>query len=627
MKYFFWICFLFVILSGLSIHFHHFVFAQDSFSNSTTPPKIDQKENISTKFINDSYSFEPFLELDGKDFKDIPHNDSLSLETFAISAWIKTNLSNIETQAQLVNKGGFNIDEKGKNMNYGIWFSSDGTISGGFETKSGKDFIVTSRERYDDDKWHFVLFSYDGHVLRLDIDGKTKIATTKEPNNVIPDTKGKQPIRIGANSGDESKFFTGDIDEIRIWNRGLTPAEISQIYTNNTFNSDGLVVYINFDKNGLFTRTNMSLSIFDKPKSSGVSTTTAAKKQSSTAKINEKSESFNSSYLFNVETTNSTDFFHLIQSTHDNQSSTIEKNSSFNIAVAADWGCEEDTKKTTKNIKKKDPEIVIAIGDLSYDKSADCWFDIIKPLKSKMKISFGDHEYNDTNHGKKGLISQYLEPLNLTKTYYSFDKNNVHFTVIDSQIDYDYSSDQYRFIEQDLKNASTNPNIDWIFVVDSRPLYTSPSYHPSDSAIRDIFHPLFDQYDVDIVFSSENHNYQRTFPLKYNNNDGDSSNPIITDRNQTIYTGDYQGQIYFIVGIGGKSLYKIKEQASFVAKQDDDHFGFLNIEITGNTLNGTLYANENKLSKSDYVDYKNHIIDQFTISKPDKENNNNVIIS
>ena len=54
-------------------------------------------------------------------------------------------------------------------------------------------------------------------------------------------------------------------------------------------------------------------------------------------------------------------------------------------------------------------------------------------------------------------------------------------------------------------------------------MYTSPSKHPADYTIRDIYHPLFDKYGVDLVFSGDNHNYQRTFPLKYNNNGGDSS--------------------------------------------------------------------------------------------------------
>ena len=47
-------------------------------------------------------------------------------------------------------------------------------------------------------------------------------------------------------------------------------------------------------------------------------------------------------------------------------------NNNFNIAVAADWGCDDAAKKTVKNMQNKNPEIVIANGDLSYKKSAEC---------------------------------------------------------------------------------------------------------------------------------------------------------------------------------------------------------------------------------------------------------------
>src|ERR671913_81671 len=156
-----------------------------------------------------------------------------------------------------------------------------------------------------------------------------------------------------------------------------------------------------------------------------------------------------------------------------NKSITTEENSSssFNIAVAADWGCDENAKKTAENIQKKNPELVIAAGDYSYKKSADCWFEIIQPFKSKMKIAMGDHEYSDTIGGTIGVINQYLKPLNLAKTYYSFDINNVHVTIIDPFIDYDPDSAQYQFIENDLKTASTNQKIDWTFVVESIPIY------------------------------------------------------------------------------------------------------------------------------------------------------------
>ncbi len=52
----------------------------------------------------------------------------------------------------------------------------------------------------------------------------------------------------------------------------------------------------------------------------------------------------------------------------------------------------------------------------------------------------GDHEYSDTSGGAIGIANQYLKPLNIPKTYYSFDINNVHVIVIDPFIDYGSTS-------------------------------------------------------------------------------------------------------------------------------------------------------------------------------------------
>jgi hypothetical protein len=42
--------------------------------------------------------------------------------------------------------------------------------------------------------------------------------------------------------------------------------------------------------------------------------------------------------------------------------------------------------------------------------------------------------------------------------------------------------------------------------------------------------------------------------------------------------------IYLITGTAGRSHYEIKQQTPFVAKQDDTHFGFLNIDIDDERL-------------------------------------------
>jgi hypothetical protein len=532
------------------------VYGQESSFNNN-----NNQQDIQTRTFISTYNLQPFLILNGTDFIDIPHNSSLSLQEFTLATWINTNQSNLLDSANIMNKGGFNSEKESENMNYGIWFSKDGTIQGGFETRSGENFQVNSTAKYNDGKWHYVLLSYNGSLLRLDIDGEKQIST-KQTNNAIPDTTGEQPLRLGANSLEENKFFTGYIDEVRLWNRGLTDEEISDIYTRNNFSLSDQIVYQDFNK-----------SVSGK----------------------------------------------MPVDTNETAISTREESPTFNIAVAADWGCDENAEKTAQNIQSMDPELVIGNGDLSYKKSAECWFEIIQPFKSKMKIAMGDHEYSDTSGSALGVVNQYLKPLNLTKTYYSFDINNVHVVVIDPYIDYKPESAQFQFIENDLKTASTNPNIDWIFTVESTPLYTSPSKHPADTTIRNTYHPLFDRYDVDLVLSSDNHNYQRTFPLKYNNQ-SDSSNPILTDRNQTNYNGDYKGQIYLITGTAGRSHYDLEGQAPFVVKQNDEQYGFLNINVntdTNNTsLTGTFYSNGN----DDYDTLKENIhenknvIDQFTIS-------------
>jgi hypothetical protein len=57
-----------------------------------------------------------------------------------------------------------------------------------------------------------------------------------------------QPLRIGANSLENDKFYSGSIDEVRVWNRGLTDSEITKIYNNGTFSKTGQVLYLEVPK-------------------------------------------------------------------------------------------------------------------------------------------------------------------------------------------------------------------------------------------------------------------------------------------------------------------------------------------------------------------------------------------
>ena len=281
---------------------------------------------------------------------------------------------------------------------------------------------------------------------------------------------------------------------------------------------------------------------------------------------------------------------------------------SFNFAAVGDFGCSSNAEKTVDNVQKNKPELVLPLGDLSYQKSANCWFDMMAPLKNKIFTTLGYHDVNDG----QAKIDQYYKSFELDKPYYSFDYGKVHFIVMASESNFEKSSEQYNFVTQDLEETSKKKDVNWIIVTTYNPFYTSPSKHTAEKDIRDIYHPMFEQYGVDLVLQAHNHNYQRTYPISFNPND--SSKPTVTNQFSTDYKSQTDGIVFAIVGTGGEGFYPLDGQASYTATQFD-RFGFLNIDISnGNPhtkLTGTFYDNKGA-----------QVRDQFTIEKEIKNNGN-----
>jgi hypothetical protein len=145
----------------------------------------------------------------------------------------------------IVNKGGFGSETSGKNMNYGIWVDFGSTngnkIEAGFETSAGPDIFVRSPAKYKDGQWHYAVLTYDGSVLRLYIDG-SQVAS--KSTTAVPDSTGTQPLRIGANSQALDRTYTGNADEVRVWNRALTAQEVSDQFNLGIFDTNGQVIYL-----------------------------------------------------------------------------------------------------------------------------------------------------------------------------------------------------------------------------------------------------------------------------------------------------------------------------------------------------------------------------------------------
>src|SRR5687767_873955 len=254
----------------------------------------------------------------------------------------------------------------------------------------------------------------------------------------------------------------------------------------------------------------------------------------------------------------------------------VDGKSEFDFVIAGDYGCDSKTRQTIEGMEDEDPDLVFALGDLSEVKDADCFFDIISNLDvdGRFKVSLGDDDTGSTRYG------DYIRHFDLENPFYSFDYQNVHFLAMStgkgSVIPYVNGSEQYQFIQDDLIKAANNPIIDWIIVYGYRPFYTSPTLHPANEILRETYPPLFEKYGVDMVITSHNHNYQRSYPLIYNIDS--SRQPIVKDVNASQYNSPGV-PIYFVVGTAGNNLYDFRGQAPYTVSQLQES-GFLHVNIT-----------------------------------------------
>jgi calcineurin-like phosphoesterase family protein len=234
--------------------------------------------------------------------------------------------------------------------------------------------------------------------------------------------------------------------------------------------------------------------------------------------------------------------------------------------------------------------LYLGLGDYSYENSIDCWVDIVKSAGNAFKISLGNHD----TEGK--LLRAYMDEFKLDKQYHSFNYRNAHFVALSTELNKDEVKQQLQFVRNDLSKTKVNQNIDWIIVFFHKPFYSASDTDFSN--MRRTYHPVFESFGVDLVIQGHSHNYQRSYPLLFN--EERYSEPIITDKEQTQYR-DPKGIIFVIAGTGGESVQPLNKK-SFLASSYEG-YGCINVEIKGKSLSVEYYSDTNDT------------IDKFMITK------------
>ena len=252
------------------------------------------------------------------------------------------------------------------------------------------------------------------------------------------------------------------------------------------------------------------------------------------------------------------------------------------LSFVGDVGLTNDSINTIKNIKKHKPDAIFFAGDLSYS-IPDDWFDLTKSLdNTKVFPALGNHETGyDSNDILHYPFENWLLPYGITNTYYSVTNDFIKVIIIDTELLENNNYEKFQQQKQFIINELDGNESDFEIIVMHRPIY-------SDQRIIDEYkkqlQPIFDKYKVELVIQAHNHSYQRYEPML--------SNGIV----------DTDGQIYIVVGTGGRSLYQsgndIDNQIIALAKP-----GILLLKLNNDIAYGSFVSNNG------------HVLDEFIIEK------------
>lgn len=158
---------------------------------------------------------------------------SLRCRKITISAWIKC-LDTTKT-SEIVYKGSMNADGEAYSFSLNV---PDGRVSGGIKYASncvsgvGWYAGASTAQTLNAAVWVHALYTYDGNYARFYKNGSLEdsaYAPGLIDSCVGGDLRfGFNHLRYFASTGDG---FNGSIDDIGIWNRALSSAEITQMYT------------------------------------------------------------------------------------------------------------------------------------------------------------------------------------------------------------------------------------------------------------------------------------------------------------------------------------------------------------------------------------------------------------
>ncbi|GKD63536.1 probable purple acid phosphatase 20 [Tanacetum coccineum] len=210
------------------------------------------------------------------------------------------------------------------------------------------------------------------------------------------------------------------------------------------------------------------------------------------------------------------------------------------FAVSGDLGQTGWTKTTLEHISQSNYDMLLLPGDLSYADTLQSLWDsfgrLVEPLASQRPwmVTQGNHEVEKIPVIHKTPFTAYNarwhmpyeESGSTSNLYYSFEVSGVHVIMLGSYTDCDSGSDQYQWLESDLKKVDRNKT-PWLVVLIHAPWYNSNTAHQGEKESVDMMESmegLLYEARVDVVFAGHVHAYERFYRVY--NEKADNCGPV-----------------------------------------------------------------------------------------------------
>jgi len=167
------------------------------------------------------------LYFDGSNYVEVPYHPLFDVTDMTIAIWINTAGSSNHQYIVMKDGAGsqpdamvnFAIAKDDNNLPYFIIERAD---------TDSDQIVALAQTPIGDSEWHFIVGTYNGENMNIFVDGLKEAELAAD----IPVPSGNFPVVIGNRfyGGSYQNWFTGTVDEVRIYNEAMRETKIQKLY-------------------------------------------------------------------------------------------------------------------------------------------------------------------------------------------------------------------------------------------------------------------------------------------------------------------------------------------------------------------------------------------------------------